>query len=135
MEKLFLGVAREIITPPLGAQLYGYRPDLYSESLADDLTATALYFSQGDTRAVMVSATVCLIQTALCREIRALLAEKLSVPPENCVICATGLLRQYFHSPDPGRRRGGNEQRPTRYPGRGPGRELRGRKPPGTEAG
>lgn len=89
MDKLHLGVGRQRITPPIGGQLYGYRPDLYSESLADDLTATALYFSQGDTRAVMVSATVCLIQTALCREIRALLAEKLSVPPENCVICAT----------------------------------------------
>ena len=26
---LFLGVAREIITPPIGSQLYGYTPDLF----------------------------------------------------------------------------------------------------------
>ena len=89
MEKLILGVGRQIITPPIGAQLYGYRPDLYAESLADDLTATAFYFRQGDTCAVMVSATVCLIQTALCEEIRDALAAKLSVPRENCIICAT----------------------------------------------
>ena len=41
MEKLYLGVAREIITPAIGGQLYGYRPDIFSESVEDDLTVTA----------------------------------------------------------------------------------------------
>ena len=41
---LFLGTAREIITPKIGACLYGYKPDWHSTSVADDLTAIAFYF-------------------------------------------------------------------------------------------
>ena len=65
MEKLYLGVAREIITPEVGGRLYGYRPDIYSECVNDDLTATAFYFKQGDTRALMVSLTVVSIGKAV----------------------------------------------------------------------
>ena len=38
---LTLGVGRRVITPPVGSNLYGYRPDVISESVHDDLTATA----------------------------------------------------------------------------------------------
>ena len=55
MEKLYLGVAREIITPKIGGQMYGYRPDIYSESVADDLVATAFYFRQGSKVCLMVN--------------------------------------------------------------------------------
>ena len=41
MEQFLLGVSRECITPAIGGQLYGYRPDLFSNAPADDLTATA----------------------------------------------------------------------------------------------
>ena len=34
-----VGVARKIITPKIGARLYGYRTDVYSKSINDDLTA------------------------------------------------------------------------------------------------
>ena len=61
MEKLYLGIAREIITPEVGGRLYGYRPDIYSERVNDDLTATAYYFQQGQTKALMVSITLCSI--------------------------------------------------------------------------
>ena len=40
MESLCLGVARENITPEIGGQLYGYRPNIFSESVADELTVT-----------------------------------------------------------------------------------------------
>lgn len=89
MEKLFLGVAREKITPAVGCQLYGYTPDTFSESLNDDLTATAFYFRQGNTQALMVSLTVCLIQTALDADIRKMLEEKLGIPAGHCMLCAT----------------------------------------------
>ena len=38
-KKLLLGVARGDITPELGCNLFGYRPDLHSESVNDNLTA------------------------------------------------------------------------------------------------
>ena len=46
MESLCLGVAREVITPEVGSQLYGYTPDVFSEAVEDDLTVTAFYFKQ-----------------------------------------------------------------------------------------
>lgn len=89
MEKLYLGVAREIITPEIGGQLYGYRPDVFSNTLADDLTVTAFYFRQAERQALMLSATVCLIHTELARRILAAIEAHYGIPKENCMLCAT----------------------------------------------
>jgi len=89
MESLCLGVARENITPEIGGQLYGYRPDIFSESVADDLTVTAYYFRQGKTEALMISATVCLISTELSHRILSLIEQKFQIPKQNCMLCAT----------------------------------------------
>ena len=89
MEKLYLGVGRSDITPAVGGQLYGYRPDLFSESVEDRLNATAFCFMQGDLRALMISVTVCLINTELSNRIRGLLAETCGIPAENILLCAT----------------------------------------------
>ena len=69
MESLCLGGARENITPEIGGQLYGYRPNIFSESVADELTVTVYYFQQGKTKALMISGTVCLISTELSHSI------------------------------------------------------------------
>lgn len=63
MEKLQLGVGRAVITPEVGCKLMGYRTDFYSESVHDDLTATAFWFRQGETDALMVNLTVCNLAT------------------------------------------------------------------------
>ena len=89
MKQLYLGVAREKITPEIGGQLYGYNPDIRSETVADDLNATAFYFQQGDTKAVMVSVEVCLIHTQLSQKILALIEENFGIPKENGMLCAT----------------------------------------------
>jgi len=89
MEKLYLGVAREIITPEIGSQMYGYRPDIFSESVADDLTVTAFYFRQGDVQALMLSITVCLIQTELAGQITARIEKEFGIPREACMLSAT----------------------------------------------
>ena len=89
MDKLLLGVGRAIITPKIGTALYGYEPDHFSRSLNDDLTATAFFFKQGENTALMISATVCEINTELCNEIRSLLALEFNIPTESILICAT----------------------------------------------
>ena len=63
--ELFLGVSVEKITPKVGAALFGYAPDVFSTEVHDDLTATAFYFQQENTQALMVSITVCSINTAI----------------------------------------------------------------------
>jgi len=88
MKDLQLGVAREIITPEVGGQLYGYSPDLFSTELADDLTATAFYFRQGDMTALMVSLTVCEINTEISDRIREMIEKEVGVPKENCILAA-----------------------------------------------
>ncbi len=88
MQKLMLGVGREVITPSVGGHLYGYNPDIISESVNDDLTVTAFYFEQDSKKALMLSICVCEINTALCDELRRMLEEKTGVPKENIMLCA-----------------------------------------------
>lgn len=89
MEKLYLGIGREIITPFVGCNLYGYSPDVISTSINDDLQATAFYFSQGKNKALVISITVCEMQTTLCDDLRELLSSKTGVKKENIMLCAT----------------------------------------------
>ena len=86
MEPLYLGVARKIITPQVGCRLYGYRPDVYSISVADDLTVDAYYLKQGDTVALLINATLCLVAADLCDELRQEIACRFHIPAKACTI-------------------------------------------------
>ena len=86
---LQLGVAREMITPAIGGHLYGYRPDILSEALEDDLTVTAFYFKHEDTQALMISATVCELNGDLITAVRTRFEREYGIPANQCMICAT----------------------------------------------
>lgn len=86
---LLLGVARGDITPEIGGNLFGYRPDLYSESVNDNLTATVFAFAQGEEKFVLITVCVCLIDTSVTDELRMLISEKHNVKTGNIIICAT----------------------------------------------
>lgn len=86
---LLLGTSREIITPKIGACLYGYKPDWQSTSIADDLTAIAFYFESEDTKALWISVTVCLLNTGLMNDIRRMISDETGVPFDNIIISAT----------------------------------------------
>lgn len=89
MDTLYFGAAREVITPPIGGQLYGYNPDIRSTEVADDLTATAFYFAQGETKALMITATVCLIQTELADKTLDQISALTGVPRDAILLSAT----------------------------------------------
>jgi len=84
---LQIGIGREIITPKLGGNLLGYRQDIYSQSVHDDLTATAIAFRYGSTGAILISATVCLIDESIVDELRTILKEKTGV--QHVILVAT----------------------------------------------
>ena len=86
MNPLYLGVTRKIITPEVGGKLYGYRPDVYSTSIADDLTVDAYYLKQGDTIALMINATVCLVAVDLCDRLRQEISRQFGIPADACTI-------------------------------------------------
>lgn len=87
--KLCLGVSRAVITPEVGGHLMGYKPDLFSESVNDDLTATVFAFSQGDTKALLITVTLCMVGTDVKEEIVGLLSEISHVPKYNIILAAT----------------------------------------------
>lgn len=86
--KLSLGIGRTVITPPVGTNLYGYRPDVISKSVHDDLTATAFCFRRNDLTVVLISLTVCSIGNPLCDKLRVLIADACGIRRENCIIHA-----------------------------------------------
>jgi len=89
MKKLYLGVSREIITPEIGGQIYGYNPNDFSNAIEDDLTATAFYFKQGETVALMISLTICLIHNDLAKQILDLIESELGIDRKVCMLAAT----------------------------------------------
>lgn len=88
-EKLFLGVAREDITPPVGGHLFGYSTDIFSTEIHDPLNVTAFYLKQGDTKVLLINATVCLVNTRLSEQLRREACEITDVPFGNCMLCCT----------------------------------------------
>ncbi len=90
MQDAFLaGAARAVITPPVGACLYGYRPNWESTSLHDDLTLTAAAFRQGMQSALLVTVEVGDIHTELCGEMRHALEKETGVPESHILLSAT----------------------------------------------
>ena len=83
------GASRQIITPPIGTLLYGYTPDLKSESVHDDLSLTALALNQGNETVLMITVEIGDIQTALCDDTRSKIAEHCNIPFENIIISST----------------------------------------------
>lgn len=90
-ESFLVGCAREIITPKVGALLYGYRPDLRSESLHDDLTATAMAFGDGERTVLLISMALCELGGEIADSLREMIAADTGLPREN-------ILLEVFHT-------------------------------------
>lgn len=89
MSKLYLGAAKTDITPKIGCQLYGYRDDIFSDSIHDGLSATAYVFKQNDVLSALISVTVCLIKTELIVEIKKIIESEFGIPYNNIIIVST----------------------------------------------
>jgi hypothetical protein len=89
LPRLEAGIGREIITPKIGCNLQGYRPDVISESVHDGLTVTAAAFYYGNERVFLLSATVCVISDEFTEKIRTQISESCDVPPSRVIMAAT----------------------------------------------
>ncbi|MCQ2431888.1 MAG: hypothetical protein MJ175_04710 [Clostridia bacterium] len=87
--KFFCGAGREIITPPIGTLLYGYRPDVVSTALHDDLTVTCVCVGNGTDTALLVSLTLGDICTAMTDELRTVCSDATGIPFENILLAPT----------------------------------------------
>lgn len=88
-QKLLLGIGRRDITPEIGGNLFGYNPNIYSDSIHDSLTVTAFVFRQGETSAVLLNVTLACFQTALSDRIRSMIGGELGIPVEYVFLAAT----------------------------------------------
>ncbi len=87
--KLELGVARGIITPKIGALLYGYSSQPHSTAVHDDLTVTAYAFSYNEKRLLYINATICVYRSDIADELRKMISEKYNIPYGNIVLGTT----------------------------------------------
>ena len=78
--ELYLGIGRSVITPKVGAALYGYAPDHFSTSINDDLTATVFYFEQDGERALLASLTLGSLSNGLADEIMSEIEKRHGIP-------------------------------------------------------
>jgi len=88
-DTLYVGNGRADITPHIGTLLYGYRPDVVSTSIHDQLNITAIAFRESNESAVLLTATVGDIQTELSDEVRKAVSNKCGIPFENVFLSAT----------------------------------------------
>ena len=86
---LYVGVAREIITPQVGGYLFGYNNHTKSNSINDDLTVTALVVKSDDTITLILSVTVCLIHEDLVRKISDKITLATGIPADHVIISCT----------------------------------------------
>ncbi len=89
MEKLYLGIGRRVITPEIGARLFGYQDNVYSKSVNDDLHTTAYVFRQKDALSAIISVSVCLIDTPMTKNIREKIEAEANIPYSNILIATT----------------------------------------------
>lgn len=64
------GFCKKVITPPLGTPLVGYYRERLMKGVIDDLYVRAAAFSEGEKKAVVLEADLCLMSGALCDDIR-----------------------------------------------------------------
>ncbi len=88
------GFSRICITPPLGVAISGYYEERYTKGVLDDLYVNAVSFSDGETRAVIITVDVCLLSTEQCNYARRLVSERTGVAEKaifiNCSHTHTG---------------------------------------------
>ncbi len=87
---LRVGVAREDITPEVGALLMGYpAPERTATALRDRLSVTALVFERAGRLAALLSLDVIVVDDADVAAIRAGITARTGIPAEHVIVCAT----------------------------------------------
>ncbi|HJS06475.1 MAG TPA: neutral/alkaline non-lysosomal ceramidase N-terminal domain-containing protein, partial [Pirellulales bacterium] len=100
------GVAVVDITPPKGYRMSGYFNERLNTGVKDPLSAKAIVFRQGETKAAIVVCDLIGMTAEVTNRARKLASEKTGIPADNIAITAThshtgplyfGGLREYFH--------------------------------------
>ncbi len=83
------GIHESNITPALGSEMPGYFELRKADGVKDELFSEAVYFENGDEKAVIISNDVIQLPMESCDRARAAVSARLGVKPENVLFCAT----------------------------------------------
>ena len=84
-----VGVAREVISPSLGTLLQGYPRKRAAKKIFDDLTVSAIAFSNGDICGIMISAEILQVSAEIVNRIKDLISKETGVDSKNISFSAT----------------------------------------------
>jgi neutral ceramidase len=88
--ELQAGVARTLVTPPLGTYLIGYADRHWGcRSVHDDLTATALVVDDGDTQLVLIALDMLVLNERVVARVRGGVAAEWRIPRKQVMICCS----------------------------------------------
>ncbi len=89
-ESLCVGIGREVITPRLGTFLSGYSTSgRDATAVNDDLTATAFYFQCNQTKAMLISLTLTLLDKEISDMVRRQIEKEFGIPYANIIVHTT----------------------------------------------
>jgi neutral ceramidase len=81
------GIARVIITPPIGIRLWGYTvQEGCSQAVERELTATVLVLTDGMTSAVLIGLDLLFVPLPISDRIRAAIGRQIDIPEENVLL-------------------------------------------------
>ena len=84
---LLAGVGRTTLTPPLGTPLVGYGGrERGTDSIRDDIYATSLVLSDGETTVALVTCDLCALPIRQVRYVQRLIEERTGIPPTHVLI-------------------------------------------------
>ena len=84
------GCAKVNITPPVGTWLTGFSSRTKpSDNIADELYAKVLVLDDGQNTIAIISLDLCYIPLEMTNKIRKIVKERISIPEENIMICAS----------------------------------------------
>ena len=84
---LHAGVGRTTLTPPLGTPLIGYGGrERGADAIRDDVFATSLVLSDGDTTVALVTCDLCALPIRQVRYVQRLIEERTGIPPAHVMI-------------------------------------------------
>lgn len=88
-DSLEAGVARVVITPPVGIGLVGFAGRGPSNAVHDELYATAVVLKSADAQTVLISVDLLGVGEEMVSEVRREIEARTTIPAENVLICAT----------------------------------------------
>lgn len=88
-EKFKIGVGREVVSPKLGVNLFGYTNDVFAEKVHDDLNVSVIALEQGEKKGILISADICLVSQQITDAVKEGIFKETRFPCDSLTFAST----------------------------------------------